>query len=125
MSVTVQSVATLFAYLSLNCLFHVVCPLVCFSPFKLLSPVLFLFLSSAQMDTARKSSNGAMNDSLDFKCRRLHILRDPAMRQRHCCGVLLYRSMQHFPVYRTVVLLVAGKSVEQFAVCFACLERWW
>ena len=43
MRMTAQCVAALFAYSSLSCLFCVLRPLLCFSPFKLLLSFVFLF----------------------------------------------------------------------------------
>jgi hypothetical protein len=42
MNVIVQYVAPLFAYLYLNCLFYVLCHLLCFNQFKFLLSILFL-----------------------------------------------------------------------------------
>ena len=47
----------------------------------------------------------------------------PCVTVCHHISTELYRNMQRFPVYRTVVLLMAGQSGEQCALCFACLER--
>ena len=44
MNVTVQCMASLFIYLSLNCLFYILRPLLCFSPFKFLIPILVFFI---------------------------------------------------------------------------------